>query len=304
MNQRQSASITWLSVAGLCLTHMLGATALAEPETNPAREALLWRVSDGEHHLLLLGSIHVLREKDMPLPPPVLDAYANSDTLVMEMDVASAPAGALERKLQEFGAAAPLRTLDVVFADGYPQLREQLLEAGIDPQAVNGFDPWFLATVLININLTQLGFRGNLGVEAQLSARATKDGRETAGLETISEQLSIFEGLATPTQRAMLSEALEELGQLRDITERTISAWRRADTQVLREELLDSLGDQPDLYRSLVADRNARWIPSLMAMLESPEVELVVVGSLHLLGEDSVVQLLRRKGGLTLEPLW
>ncbi|MEM9383574.1 MAG: TraB/GumN family protein [Pseudomonadota bacterium] len=285
---------------------LLSLSSFADTDTaaSPPREALLWRVSDGEHHLLLLGSIHVLREQDLPLPAPVLDAYANTDTLVMELDVASAGAGTLERKLQEFGAAAPLRTLDVVFGEGYPQLRDQLLDAGIDPTAVNGFDPWFLATVLINLNLQQLGFRGDLGVEAQLSARATKDDRETAGLETISEQLAVFESLPGQTQRIMLSEALAELGQLRDVTERTISAWRRADTQVLREELLDSLSDQPQLYRALVVERNARWLAPILAMVESPPVELVVVGSLHLLGEDSVVQLLRQQSDVTLEPIW
>lgn len=296
MNRRSGVFSFW---ATCCLVVSLGTAGADTPDT----DALLWRVSDGAHQMLLLGSIHVLRESDLPLPQPVLDAYANSDTLVMELDLAAAGAGELERKLQEFGAAAPLRTLDVVLGKDYPQVREQLLEAGINPAAVNGFDPWFLATVLLNMNLQQLGFRGELGVEAQLKAKAERDRRQMSGLESISEQLSAFEGLPAAAQNAMLIEALEEMEQLAEVTERTIGAWRQADTKVLREELLDSLGEQPDLYRALVAERNKRWIAPLLAMLESPPVELVVVGSLHLLGKDSVVQLLAQRG-LELEPLW
>ncbi|MEO0972219.1 MAG: TraB/GumN family protein, partial [Pseudomonadota bacterium] len=106
-----------LITTGLCLA--LGAVGLAHaepeaaPQTGAPREALLWRVSDGENALLLLGSIHVLRDQDLPLPTPVLEAYAQTEVLVMELDLTADPAGELQRKYQDFGAAAPLRPLDV-----------------------------------------------------------------------------------------------------------------------------------------------------------------------------------------------
>jgi uncharacterized protein YbaP (TraB family) len=269
----------------------------------PGTGALLWRVRTDVGELYLLGSVHVLRPGDLPLPAPVLDAYARSETIALELDLGAIAPGELERALIEFGTAPPTRPLEVAVGEEYTAIREALEAAGYDAAALDRFDPWFVSTAVINRELAALGFRAELGVESQLSQRAREEGKRVTGLETISQQLGIFESLDAHTQARMLRETLEELDTLDEATSRTITAWRHADIAALRAELADPFEDQPALYERLVVQRNESWMPAIMSMLETPETEFVVVGALHVVGRDSVVALLRARG-LVPEALW
>ena len=60
--------------------------------------------------------------------------------------------------------------------------------------------------------------------------------------------------------------------------------------------MLVELADYPELYRTIVADRNGRWMQSLQAMLEDDRDYLIVVGALHLVGEDGLPEQLRNAG--------
>ena len=46
----------------------------------------------------------------------------------------------------------------------------------------------------------------------------------------------------------------------------------------------------------MVADRNHAWMPKIEELLAGDRDAMVVVGSLHLVGEQGVVNLLREKG--------
>jgi uncharacterized protein YbaP (TraB family) len=56
--------------------------------------------------------------------------------------------------------------------------------------------------------------------------------------------------------------------------------------------------EYPELYQSVNVDRNYAWLPQVQAMLddEVSDDTMVVVGALHLLGDDGLVHLLREKG--------
>jgi uncharacterized protein YbaP (TraB family) len=53
---------------------------------------------------------------------------------------------------------------------------------------------------------------------------------------------------------------------------------------------------QEDLYQSLLIDRNANWTPKIEILLETPGTHLVAVGAAHLIGDGSVIDLLKQKG--------
>jgi len=135
-----------------------------------------------------------------------------------------------------------------------------------------------------------------LGVERQLVARALADGKPIGGLETIEEQLAVLDGLSLEDQATFLEQTLDELDAAPTEVRRMIDAWRRADTGALAHLLLDEYGKAPALYGALVTARNQRWIPQIVALLARPDDTLVVVGALHLVGEDGLLELLERRG--------
>ena len=77
------------------------------------------------------------------------------------------------------------------------------------------------------------------------------------------------------------------------------ATWRGGDAQRLWELVGEELeSDYPALYQRIDVQRNQAWLPALEARLQRPgdDDTLVVVGALHLLGEDGLVELLRARG--------
>jgi hypothetical protein len=116
------------------------------------------------------------------------------------------------------------------------------------------------------------------------------------GLETAVEQLSILASMSPEEQRRFLEATLDEadtVQQLRTITE----AWRSGDLPRLEELLRQGAAESPGFFRRLVVERNLRWLPQIEKMLADPADDyLVVTGAAHMLGEEGLVELLRRKG--------
>jgi hypothetical protein len=54
--------------------------------------------------------------------------------------------------------------------------------------------------------------------------------------------------------------------------------------------------ESPKLYKRLITDRNRDWIPHLETLMASGKKTLVIVGVGHLVGKDSVINLLKSRG--------
>ncbi len=75
--------------------------------------------------------------------------------------------------------------------------------------------------------------------------------------------------------------------------------WRAGDVDKLdREMRVEMAKDTPETYRLLNVARNDAWMPAVEKRLTESKKDdtLVVVGTLHLLGEDGLVEKLRAKG--------
>src|SRR5690606_7875574 len=153
-----------------------------------------------------------------------------------------------------------------------------------------------------DIGLAQSGIRADSGIERYLLGKAATDAKEVLGLETIDEQLAVFDGLPASEQQALLVQTLQEIESLGASVDELLDAWRDGRLDTLADELSAEFERFPALYDALVVARNRAWIDPLAAHLEAPEPRLVVVGALHLIGEHSVVDLLRERG-LSVEPV-
>ena len=91
-------------------------------------------------------------------------------------------------------------------------------------------------------------------------------------------------------------QTLAESSSLREVMDDLILAWRSGDIEYLENTLLDDVAGYPELYDTIVASRNRLWVDTIDALLDRGEDYLVVVGALHLVGEDGVPQLLEQRG--------
>jgi uncharacterized protein YbaP (TraB family) len=142
----------------------------------------------------------------------------------------------------------------------------------------------------------KLGFDPSSGVERRLTRRASEDHKPIQGLETVREQLEIMARLPDKQQREFLLYSVDDAERMTTELDDMLDAWRRGDADALAKLLQEGYDEYPDLYRPLTVERNRRWIPQIERLLDEKEDYLIVVGALHLVGTDSVIDLLERKG--------
>ena len=280
----------------LGLAFSLQPTAYSLADTPSA----LWSLKGKQNTIYLLGSVHFLSPSEK-LPAAMEAAYEDAEALYMEIDMDDLDPMAAQKAALELGVLAPGKTLEgELGADTYAKVAEKARELGIEPVMLDRFQPWFAALTLVQLHLIKMGLDPNSGVEQRLTTRATSDGKPIQGLETLEEQLGTLASLPPRQQKEFLMYSVEDSEKATQEIDRMLEAWRTGDVAALDKLLAEGMEKYPDVYRPLTVDRNKKWIASIEDLLDDEDDYLVVVGALHLVGKDSVIELLERKGhGIT-----
>ena len=273
--------------------------ALAAPATTAGERNVLWSVRGQHNTVYLFGSIHLLRPGDVGLPRAAESAYADAEQLVMEIDVddpAIADPTAMSLQMQRSAQLPGGQSLRTVLGDDYASIASRAREAGLDLAVLDGFAPWLVATILLQLEMAKRGFVAEHGIEQQLAERAVTDGKPILGLETPAQQFAVLAGLSLAEQKRFLLMTMEESAHADARLEHLLVAWRTGDTASLADVLSEEFDAFPELYRPLTEDRNRAWIGQLAELLDDRDDYLVVVGALHLVGRNSVVEMLQQRG--------
>ena len=261
---------------------------------------LLWKVSDADNSVYLLGSMHLLTEADYPLASAVDAAFADSAQLVFEI----APDQLDPAHLAQTMLHAATRSDGKTLQQSLPMPTWKALQAyaqtqGIVVAALQNYKAWFVALMVMMGESQKAGVNPALGLDQHFMQRAAQAGKATAGLESAESQIALFDGMGAQAQLQFLQEALADAPHTQTQMDELLVAWRQADEAALeRLGLKDLRRDYPALYQSVNLARNRAWLPRIEALLRDSHRDnaLVVVGALHLLGDDGLVRQLVRKG--------
>jgi hypothetical protein len=255
---------------------------------------LLWKVSDDDNTVYLLGSFHLLKADDYPLSADIESAFEDAERLVFEV-----PAGELTdpANASKFMAAAGYadgnNLSGVLSSEVREKLEAMLSRSGLPIAAFEQFEPWFINLSLLMGAAQPMGFSSAHGLDQHFMLRAQESGKPSVGLETLDQQLQVLDGVPMKEQVASLKEFVDSpadvAAQLNDLH----AAWRSGDVARLDALVVEEMKDKtPESYRMMNVERNDAWLPQIRAMLDEPGTDdvLVVVGALHLLGEDGVVE--------------
>jgi uncharacterized protein len=270
--------------------------ALALATSVAQADGLVWVLEGERNKVYLAGSVHLLKRDDAVLPQAFDKAYADADALVMEIDLDDLdPAEAATWMLQRgtFQDGATLR--ETLGEARHRRVADAANQLGLPIEGVQQFEPWAVALTLAQLAYARAGFDTESGVEKQLERRARTDRKEITGLETIAEQLSLLDALSLEEQASFLDQTVGELDEIEEETRALFSAWRAGDAERLAKVLTEDFEQFPKLYTTLVRDRNVRWMPQIERLLDDDRDYLVVVGALHLVGPEGLVELARAR---------
>ncbi|MEO7205397.1 MAG: TraB/GumN family protein [Steroidobacteraceae bacterium] len=276
---------------------VLSCVALAAPLRADGPLHTLWELHGPHNTVYVLGSIHVLRPRDYPLAPAVLTAYRDANSILMEVNLAQIDPQRMQTELLVSARLPEGKTLPGIMGDArYKRAQVLAQEVGIDIGIFDAFAPWFAAEAISQLQLQQLGFQSKSGVEMFFLDRARADGKSVAGLETVHDQIALFDALSMDEQAEYLVSSLEEAHDLPKEVDAMVHAWASGDTQWFANQLKSEIGRDPLLYDSVLVARNRKWVPKIEALLNGDKNYLVIVGTAHLVGQGSVIALLKKDG--------
>jgi len=257
----------------------------------------MWQVDGKTNSVYVLGSIHLLREQDHPLPSVIDMAYDDAEVIVMELDMDDMDPAYTQMAFNRAGVRTDGTTLRDLMGDAaYSKAEEAAAEVDIPLDMLAQSEPWLAAMTAEIMLLYRIGFNPMLGVEMTMTNRAVRDGKPIEGLETVDEQLAFLDGLPLDVQSDMLIQTLTDGAALGESIDTLIDAWRYGDMAVLESGMLDAIEEQSELNEVLISGRNRRWAEAIAGWLDDDRDYLVVVGALHLVGDEGVPALLAKRG--------
>lgn len=261
----------------------------------------LYRVTHEGKTSYLYGTIHVGRDGTYPLDAVAARALLDSKALVIELDIREDKA--FQLALARHGRYPDGDTIQNHLTPATLQKTVQALaRANISLASVQHYKPWLIANLLVGAELDKNGYQRSQAVEYALLAAAQKQDKTVRELESADYQLSLFDSLNAQQQEQYLLENLADLddGDSLKKSKALIDAWGAADkTGIQAVWQTATSGDSISagfMNRVLLGKRNPEMAANIERIMQQDQVAFVGVGLLHLVGDDGLPQLLKRRG--------
>jgi len=288
-----------MTIFGLAKTVFIGVALVMLSMSVATAKAPVWKISSGENYLFLGGTIHLLSKNDYPLPKAFETAYSEAEDVWFETDAALLSSAETQVKMLNVMMYQDTRSLSTVLSrTTYDALAELMEERQLPLAAFEKFTPAGLMFTLTALELKRLGLIDETaGVDLHFEQRAKQDGKDRLHLELVDEQLAFMRRINELDPNKLIGSTLAEISNTSKTWEALLKAWRTGDMA-----LMDKVGiaqmesEYPDIYNFLLVGRNKDWLTDLQKMIKTKEVEFVLVGALHMAGDDGLLALLAEEG--------
>jgi uncharacterized protein YbaP (TraB family) len=280
-------------VAVLLCIWLLSLHALPLRAETEFRQGLLWEVSKpGTAASHLFGTIHSEDPEVLQLDSAVQAAFDAAHSVVLEV--------LLDTGARQYSSGAMLlmdgRTLaGIIDADLFRRAARAIGARGIPEAVLQRMKPWAVA-VTLSMPVSETG----QVLDMALYQAALQERKPVHGLETIREQLDVFDTLPESDQVVLLRDALENFPAIDAMHAELLRAYKRRDLGALLaiNDASPGPGERrlaDDFQRRLIGDRNRLMAERMQPYLQQGRA-FVAVGALHLPGKDGLLQLLQQRG--------
>ncbi len=257
----------------------------------------VWLVESDHYKIYLAGTIHLLRSSDYPLPDAFELAYQQSQSLAFETDIGGSNSPAFQSQLMKAVSLPQNQSLkDIISAETFAELESHFAKNHLSVNQFIKFKPSMVAISLTLLELEKLGV-SNYGVDQYFFNLAQQDMKKTLALESLQQQIDFIANMGKGQEDQMIRQTLEDIETMRELFSDMLTSWKTGDIQQLEEMFILPMQQEFDtLYQQLLVQRNLNWLPQIYDYLKTPETEMVLVGSAHLLGKDGLINHLKQAG--------
>jgi hypothetical protein len=262
-----------------------------------AADTSLWKVQLHNSVTYIGGTCHILRKSDYPLPEEFVKAYEDSDIIVFETQLEELNSPKNQEMIIKKGLYNDELSLDKVLSSRtYDFLKKYCEASGIPVLSLNKLKPSMVVLTLLGLELQKLGVN-QTGVDHYFHHMATTEGKKIEGLESVTKQIEFVVSMGKGNEDDFIEHSIKDLKKTRQILNELIPAWRQGDEDKLYQLYIAPMKtDYPNLYSTLIAERNREWLPKIKRYLQTSQNEFILVGVGHLVGTDGIIDHLKRSG--------
>lgn len=286
-----------------CLLAALGIAVLCRGEI---RSPLLWKIElPGCAVSWVLGSIHIPSPAITNMPESVARAFRESDVMVGEIEFDPATVKAVQAQTM---LKTP-RDLSTVLPPALYARCEKYLHRfmpGVPLSVFNRMKLWAFSFSILLLEY-QLRYPTIEPMDLRFYHTAQKQGKETGGLETAAEQMTVMESFSDAEIVEMLRLSMDDVEELAKHGEhpidRLVEAYCSGDTSRIDKEVSRTEDQLPEKTRDrfneiMLVERNRRMTERMIKrMRDAPQRKFFfVIGALHGMDKDSVCELLQKSG--------
>jgi len=235
-----------------------------------------------------------------PLHNQIDKAFEEADHLAVEIDIADVDEMEVSNTMMEKGMYTDGRVLSSVVSEKvFNEAVGILTGLGLNETMLDQFQPWFVSMILSEVALEKTNFTGVDGIDLHFMNRAKDKNIPIISLESVESQIASISSAPEEEQITSLEEMLDTMDIYEEELTQLIRIWRSGNTDVFAKLRQMEQGSE----HLALDERDVLMTNQIEEFLnaDSGETYFVVVGALHLAGNNSIVDLLENRG-FTVEP--
>jgi len=258
----------------------------------PTENALLWEIkAPGQTKpSYLFGTIHLICPADFSLSDSLKSAIARTQQVALEVDMDDP--GMMSAMMKSMNMTGGNELKKLITEPEYAKLTKFYKDSvGMGIAMFEKAKPFVLMGPLFNAVLACQP----QSYEMSLVGIAGKQKVEVIGIETIDEQMAIFDTIPYKDQVKMILTMIDSLPQARREFKELVELYKAQKINELYQMTMKSEFGMDGNEELMLFSRNQKWISRIKKiMLEKPT--FFAVGAAHLGGERGVISLLRKEG--------
>ena len=269
------------------------------PEATKPGGLFLWRIGEGAGTSWVFGTIHLPDERVIEQTAPIFKIIEGCDEVRTEVPMDMQTQASMTSKVL-LPDGESLET--VLPKDLYDRVKRYYEAAGIPFMMVSRMKIWSVGIQLVLLDrLMELAMKPALDAKIYSHAESLKKG--VGGLETVEEQLDIFDSLSREEQIHILRETLDQVDEMKakneDPLKKLLGAYAAGDPDHMLKMILEDYDPNDPIeakqMKRLFHDRNVKMAERMAAEMKArPDAcFFFAVGAGHTVGDDGVIQLLK-----------
>ena len=264
----------------------------------PYAQGLLWRIDGGAGASYVFGTVHITDPRVHEVARQMLQTVGAVDSITLEiLQTPEAIAEIAQRMVITGGPGLS----QMAGAELFAQTVDIAAPYGMTAAILDRFKPWAVA-ITLSVPVSEMHARASGGVNTDglLEAHAQANQIALHALESLDEQLGLFDRLTQADQIEMLRIAVRDGSLLDDVFTKLVDEYLARDLDAIYRLLEEQATGQTERLQSFFGDelidaRNKRMVERMQARLAEGNA-LIAVGALHLPGEDGLLRLLEQRG--------